>query len=150
MIHGSNVRADHLDLAYREAATLSPSDAARPEVSPAGLGGLDEVTWQIAGCLRACLAPAIALTARSADEAGDDLARGPCEMPGDAAGPTTGAPAGSAGERTATDCAGLPVRSSAGRRAARGAGREGPGARGRWFLAAGAVTGRAVSCTIEI
>ena len=30
--------------------------------------------------------PAIALTAQSADEAGDDFARGPCEMPGDAAG----------------------------------------------------------------
>ena len=62
----------------------------------------------------------------------------------------TDAPAGRAGERTGTDCAGLPVRSNAGRRAERGAKREGPGVRGRWFLAAGAVTGRAVSCTIGI
>jgi hypothetical protein len=63
---------------------------------------------------------------------------------------TTDASASRAGERTGIDCAGLPVWSSAGRRAQRGAGREGPGVRGRWFLAAGAVTGRAVSCTIGI
>ena len=48
-------------------------------------------------------------------------------------GSATVVSAGAAGERTGIDCAGLPVPSSAGRRAERGAGREGPGVPGRWF-----------------
>ena len=75
-------------------------------------------------------------------------ARCPAMPPGWTGGPS----AGRAGERTGIDRAGLPVRNSAGRRAVRGRGaeREGPGARGRWFFAAGAVTGQAFSRTIGI
>jgi hypothetical protein len=69
-------------------------------------------------------------------------------MPGDAAGPDDRR-AGRQGRRTHRNrlCW---AASAEQRREAGGAGREGPGVRGRWFLAAGAVTGRAVGCTIEI
>lgn len=40
-----------------EAATLSPSDAGRLELGTPDFGRFDEVTWQMAGCFRACPAP---------------------------------------------------------------------------------------------
>jgi len=73
-------------------------------------------------------------------------ARCPAVPPGWAAAPA----AGRAEERAGIDDAGLPVRSGPGRRAKQGAGREGPRVRGRWFFAAGAVTGRAISRSIGI
>ena len=141
--HAANVRP------ASRAGRQTPRAAITPCV-PAGFGGFDEETWQMAGCFRACLAPAIALTAQSADEAGDDLACGPCEVPGDAAG-LDDRRVGQQGRRTHRNrlcrAASPQQRWEAG---GGGAGREGPGVRGRWFLAAGAVTGRAVSCTIGI
>jgi hypothetical protein len=109
------------DIAYREAATRSPSDAGRLEVSPPASAASTKCPgrWPDASGLSRS---AIALTAQSADEAGDDLARGPCEMPGMPPGSATVVSASAAGERTGIDCAGLPVRSSAGTRAERGAG----------------------------
>ena len=55
-------------------------------------------------------------------------------------------------QETATSCsrAARPEQRRAAGERGRGAEREGPGVRGRYFLAAGAVTGRAVSRTIEI
>ena len=136
------------DIAYREAATRSPSDAGRLEVSPPASAASTKCPgrWPDASGLSRS---AIALTAQSADEAGDDLARGPCEMPGMPPGSATVVSAGAAGERTGIDCAGLPVRSSAGRRAERGAGGKGPVCQDGGF-GRRAVTGRAVRCTIGI
>jgi hypothetical protein len=54
-------------------------------------------------------------------------ARCPAMPPGWTAGPS----AGTAGERTGIDCAGLPLRDSAGKGQCGGAEREGPGVRGR-------------------
>src|ERR1700722_1870524 len=95
----------------------------------------------------AYLAPAIALTAQSPDEAGDDLARGPSEMPGDAAG-LDGRPVGRQGRRTHRNrlCRGCQSGKAQGRRAVRGA-RSGAGRPWRAMtvvFAAGAVTGQAL------
>lgn len=91
------------------------------------------MTRRIAGCFPgAYLALAIALTAQSPDEAGDDLTRGPCEMPRDAAG-RDGRPVGQQDRRTAPESTMPGCQSGAAREAGEaGRGRgKGPAVRGR-------------------